>query len=191
MKTSQGPAHSLEALLADTTASAHSMLQKLPSYPHIPAPSELAEKLAISALIVQELSHKRHDIYNFNIENALSLTDGAKTGPSLLVSYARLCSIIKVANLTAEKIGKANFATLKQRKATSLLWKMAIYPDIVVESYVAQQTYVLVDYLLQFSALLTSSYKALGVIEKESGTRVADVAGAVCWRLRGRFWRME
>ncbi|KAI9227942.1 MAG: hypothetical protein DHS80DRAFT_27419 [Piptocephalis tieghemiana] len=115
----------------------------------------VADELALSAIVIQDLSGKRGKDYAFEWSRMLSFE--GDTGPYLQYTHARLCSLEDLALEGREGEGEGrggreggdDLGLLKEKEALSLVATLAQYPDQVLQAQISLEACVLVQYGLR------------------------------------------
>jgi arginyl-tRNA synthetase len=121
-----------------------------------------AKGISIAAVKYAILKNHPNKSISFNLDDALNFE--GDTGPYLLYSYARACSILKKAGkkpgikASAEKVGEKEFELLK---------KLSQFPDIVLASYKTLNSSLIANYSYQISQLFNEFYHSSHVIGSE------------------------
>jgi len=89
------------------------------------------------------------------------------TGPYLQYAHARLCSILRKANIPMPLIHTADLTLLSESHAQNLLRCLAQYPDVINQTLKTREPTTIVTYLFKMTHLLSSSYDVLRVVGEE------------------------
>jgi arginyl-tRNA synthetase len=95
------------------------------------------------------------------------------TGPYLQYAHARLCSIIRKAEVSQEELERADLSLLMESIATELLRALSQWPDVLQQSFETQEPVTVLMYLFKMTHVLSSSYDHLNVIKSEPELKVA------------------
>ncbi|XP_076449166.1 putative arginine--tRNA ligase, mitochondrial [Babylonia areolata] len=120
---------------------------------------EIADKLAVSAVIVQDLKGRRQNNYTFSWDRMLSFS--ADSGVFLQYAHARLCSLLSSCDV--EKTDSVDVRCLQCDAVHQLMTTMARYPELVEETLTSLEPCHVVQYLLKLSHLVNSAYSTLPV----------------------------
>ncbi|KAL2398549.1 Arginine-tRNA ligase, cytoplasmic [Exophiala dermatitidis] len=143
-------------------------------YEQLEDPEAVADILAITAIMVQDLTGKVRNGYEFNI-NQMTAFEG-DTGPYLQYAHARLCSIERKANVDLSKLDSADLSLLKEPHAINLVRALAQYPDVVTNTLKTREPSTVLTYLFKMAHALSSSYDHLQVVGSEPELQKARLA---------------
>lgn len=155
-------------------------------YSQVEDPDAVAEKVGISAVMVQDMSGKRINNYPFDI-NRMTSFEG-DTGPYLQYCHARLNSILRKAGLTREDLvnylenhpdGLDADVLMDQPHAADLLRLMAQYPDVTATALKTLEPSTILTYLFRLAHQLSSCYDVLQVVGAEGGGDVVLARAAL------------
>jgi arginyl-tRNA synthetase len=131
-------------------------------YSQLDNPEAVADTLAITAIMVQDLTGKVRNGYEFNI-NQMTAFEG-DTGPYLQYAHARLCSIERKANADLSTLASADLSLLKEPHAVNLVRALAQYPDVVLNTLKTHEPATVLTYMFKMAHALSSSYDHLQVV---------------------------
>ncbi|KIW22125.1 arginine-tRNA ligase [Cladophialophora immunda] len=143
-------------------------------YAQLDDPERVADVLAITAIMVQDLSGKVRNGYEFNI-NQMTAFEG-DTGPYLQYAHARLCSIERKANADLSALSSADLSLLKESHAINLARSLAQWPDVVLNTLKTREPATVLTYLFKMAHALSSSYDHLQVVGSEPELQKARLA---------------
>ncbi|KAK2768236.1 hypothetical protein FQN54_000088 [Arachnomyces sp. PD_36] len=146
-------------------------------YSQVENPDAVADTLGITAVMVQDMSGKRINNYPFDMTRMTSFE--GDTGPYLQYSHARLCSIMRKAQISPEDIARADFSLLKEPHAIDILRLMAQYPDVTNRAFEVLEPATILTYLFRLTHQVSSSYDVLKVIGAAEGPEVALARAAL------------
>lgn len=146
-------------------------------YVQVEDPYAVADVVGITAVMVQDMSGKRVNNYPFDITRMTSFE--GDTGPYLQYSHARLCSIMRRAQMTSEAIAQADFSLLKEPHAIDLLRIMAQYPDVTIHALKTLEPATILTYLFRLTHQISSGYDVLKVIGAAEGPDVTLARSAL------------
>lgn len=150
------------------------MVKNEKKYAQLDNPEAVADILAITAIMVQDLTGKVRNGYEFNI-NQMTAFEG-DTGPYLQYAHARLCSIERKANADLKALGSADLSLLKEPQAVNLVRSLAQYPDVVLNTLKTREPATVLTYLFKMAHALSSSYDHLQVVGSEPELQKARLA---------------
>ncbi|BAE60159.1 unnamed protein product [Aspergillus oryzae RIB40] len=160
MSTRRGTVKFLDDILRDAKDKMHEVMRSNQAkYEQVEDPEKVADILDISAVLVQDMASKRND-YTFDMDRMTSF-EGDK-GPYLQYSHARLCSIIRKADLPSERLKDADLSLLQEKQAASIVQKLAQWPEL--------------------THALNSSYEHLNVLNSEPELKLARLTLYSCAR---------
>lgn len=143
-------------------------------YEQLEDPDAVADILAITAIMVQDLSGKVRNGYEFNI-NQMTAFEG-DTGPYLQYAHARLCSIERKANADIASLASADLSLLTEPHAINLARALAQYPDVILNTLKTREPATVLTYLFKMAHALSSSYDHLQVVGSEPELQKARLA---------------
>ncbi|KIX96444.1 uncharacterized protein Z520_07710 [Fonsecaea multimorphosa CBS 102226] len=143
-------------------------------YAQLDDPEAVADVLAITAIMVQDLQGKVRNGYEFNI-NQMTAFEG-DTGPYLQYAHARLCSIERKANADLSALSSADLSLLKETHAINLARSLAQWPDVVLNTLKTREPATVLTYLFKMAHALSSSYDHLQVVGSEPELQKARLA---------------
>ncbi|OAQ91500.1 arginyl-tRNA synthetase [Purpureocillium lilacinum] len=166
MSTRKGTAKFLDDIFADCADYMHEkMKQNEAKYAQIKNPEATADILGISGVMVQDMSGKRINDYDFNMDAMTSLE--GDTGPYLQYAHARLCSIKRRAALSEEDLDAADLTLLTESHATNVVRMLAQWPDVLKNALRTLEPTTILTYLFKTAHVVSSSYDQLQVVGSE------------------------
>ncbi|KAH8674325.1 arginyl-tRNA synthetase [Xylariales sp. PMI_506] len=175
MSTRRGTVKFLDDILRDVGDHMHEVMRKnQEKYDQVENPEAVADTLGISSVMVQDMSGKRINNYNFNME-AMTSFEG-DTGPYLQYAHARLCSITRRANLSEDEIAKADLSLLTEAHAINLIRALAQWPDVVQNTLRTLEPITILTYLFKMTHALSASYDHLRIVGSEPELMKARMA---------------
>lgn len=189
MSTRKGTAKFLDDILRDVGDKMHEVMRSNENkYVQVQEPEKVADILGISAVMVQDMSGKRINNYEFDI-NRMTSFEG-DTGPYLQYAHARLCSIARRAELTREDLASADWSLLSEKHAVDVVRSLAQWPDVFINTLKTQEPVTILTYLFKMTHLLSSSYEVLSVVKAEPEVKKARGALYDCARqvLNNGMW---
>ncbi|KAG8625192.1 hypothetical protein KVT40_006943 [Elsinoe batatas] len=181
MSTRKGTAKFLDDILRDVAEKMHDVMRSNEGkYEQVQDPVQTADTLGISAVMVQDMSGKRINNYEFDL-NRMTSFEG-DTGPYLQYAHARLCSIARKAELKREDLESADWTLLSEKHAVDVVRSLAQWPDVFLNTIKTQEPVTVLTYLFKMTHLLSSSYEVLNVVRAEPEVRKARGALYECAR---------
>lgn len=181
MSTRKGTAKFLDDILRDVGEKMHEVMRSNEGkYVQVEDPEKTADTLGISAVMVQDMSGKRINNYEFDI-NRMTSFEG-DTGPYLQYAHARLCSIARKAELSTADLAAADLSLLTEKHAIEVVRSLAQWPDTFVNTLRTQEPVTILTYLFKMTHLLSSSYEQLNVMKAEPEVKKARAALYECAR---------
>ncbi|OOF99542.1 hypothetical protein ASPCADRAFT_203316 [Aspergillus carbonarius ITEM 5010] len=175
MSTRKGTVKFLDDILADVRDKMHEVMKKnTEKYEQVADPERTADILGMSSVMVQDMTGKRINGYDFNLE-AMTSFEG-DTGPYLQYAHARLCSIVRKSGLNVEELDTANLELLTETHATDLARLLAQWPDVLLNTTKTLEPTTILTYLFRMTHVLSSSYDVLKVVGSEPETKKARMA---------------
>ncbi|KAL1986151.1 hypothetical protein VTN96DRAFT_6803 [Rasamsonia emersonii] len=175
MSTRKGTVKFLDDILRDVGDKMHEVMKKnTAKYEQVEDPYKTADILGITAVMVQDMTGKRVNGYDFNLE-AMTSFEG-DTGPYLQYAHARLCSMTRKSGLKREDLESADLSLLTEEHATDLVRLLAQWPDVVLNTYKTLEPTTVLTYLFRMTHILSSGYDVLKVIGSEPEVAKARMA---------------
>jgi arginyl-tRNA synthetase len=175
MSTRKGTVVFLDDILAEARDSMHEVMQKNEDkYKQVTDPEFVADTVGKTGVMIQDMSGKRINNYKFEMQRMISFE--GDTGPYLQYAHARLCSIMRKADVPIEKIKTAELSKLTESHATNLVRCLAQYPDVLQNTLKTLEPTTVVTYLFKMTHLLSSSYDVLRVLGAEEDIMLARLA---------------
>ncbi|RAK97263.1 arginine--tRNA ligase [Aspergillus ibericus CBS 121593] len=175
MSTRKGTVKFLDDILADVRDKMHEVMKKnTEKYEQVADPERTADILGMSSVMVQDMTGKRINGYDFNLD-AMTSFEG-DTGPYLQYAHARLCSIVRKSGLKVEELDTANLDLLTETHATDLARLLAQWPDVLLNTTKTLEPTTILTYLFRMTHVLSSSYDVLKVVGSEPETKKARMA---------------
>lgn len=98
------------------------------------------------------------------------------TGPYLQYAHARLCSISRKADVSAEDLDSADLSLLTESHAVNLVRALSSWPDVVQNTLKTLEPVTVLAYLFKMTHMLSSSYDVLKVVGSEPELKKARMA---------------
>ncbi|RAH48616.1 arginine--tRNA ligase [Aspergillus brunneoviolaceus CBS 621.78] len=175
MSTRKGTVKFLDDILRDVGDKMHEVMRKNEEkYKQVENPEETADILGITSVMVQDMTGKRINGYDFNLD-AMTSFEG-DTGPYLQYAHARLCSIVRKSGLNVEELGDADLSLLKEPHAIDLARQLAQWPDVLLNTTKTLEPTTILTYLFRMTHVLSSSYDVLKVVGSEPELKKARMA---------------
>ncbi|KAI5296380.1 hypothetical protein KEM52_003244 [Ascosphaera acerosa] len=181
MSTRKGTVKFLDDILRDVGEKMHEVMKKNQAkYEQVENPEKVADTLGITAVMVQDMSGKRINGYDFNLD-AMTSFEG-DTGPYLQYAHARLCSMQRKSGLSTADLESANLDLLTETHAVNLTRMLAQWPDVVFNANKTLEPATILTYLFRMTHAVSSSYDVLKVVGSEEETKKARMALYDCAR---------
>ncbi|KAL4736932.1 hypothetical protein BDV11DRAFT_192841 [Aspergillus similis] len=175
MSTRKGTVKFLDDILRDVADKMHETMKKNEEkYAQIENPVETADILGITSVMVQDMSGKRINGYDFNLD-AMTSFEG-DTGPYLQYAHSRLCSILRKAEANVEELPSANLDLLTESHAINLVRLLSSWHDILMMTNKTLEPTTILTYLFRLTHMISSSYDVLQVIGSEPELKKARLA---------------
>lgn len=166
MSTRKGNVVFLDTIINETTKR---ILNVMKSKKHLEVEEakilNVAEKLGLSAIIIQDLKSKKANSYEFNWKRMLSFE--GNTGPYLQYTHSRLCTIeSKIKDvITIENCENVNFSILKDKpEAIQLVRLLSQYHYVLNKTLESLEPSTLVTYLFTISHQISKCYNSMWVL---------------------------
>ncbi|KAI9669596.1 MAG: hypothetical protein M1817_004639 [Caeruleum heppii] len=191
MSTRKGTVKFLDDILKDVGEKMHEVMRgNAEKYAQVEDPEKVADTLGITSVMVQDMSGKRINNYEFSLSRMTSFE--GDTGPYLQYAHARLSSILRKAASTipTASLPTADFTLLTSSPhAMLLLRSLAQWPDVFGQAYKTLEPVTVLGYLFKMGHLLSSSYDHLRILpgggkgeDVDAETARARLALYVCAR---------
>ncbi|KAI9706458.1 MAG: hypothetical protein M1836_003464 [Candelina mexicana] len=181
MSTRKGTVKFLNDILHDVGEKMHDVMRaNKEKYEQVEEPEKTADTVGITAVMVQDMSGKRINNYEFDI-NRMTSFEG-DTGPYLQYAHARLCSIDRKEQIPYADLLSADLSLLTEPHAINLVRVLSQYPDVVQNTLKTNEPVTILTYLFQMTHRLSSSYDILRVKGSESELKKARMALYACAR---------
>ncbi|OXV10503.1 hypothetical protein Egran_01736 [Elaphomyces granulatus] len=175
MSTRKGTVKFLDDILKDVGDKMHEVMKKnAAKYEQVEDPYKTADTLGITAVMVQDMTGKRVNGYDFNLE-AMTSFEG-DTGPYLQYAHARLCSMTRKSGLKPEDLVAADLSLLTETHAIDLVRLLSQWPDVVLNSAKTMEPMTVLTYLFRMTHILSSGYDVLKVLGSEHEVAKARMA---------------
>ncbi|GKZ17015.1 hypothetical protein AbraIFM66951_005743 [Aspergillus brasiliensis] len=175
MSTRKGTVKFLDDILQDVRDKMHEVMKKnTEKYEQVADPEGTADILGMSSVMVQDMTGKRINGYDFNLD-AMTSFEG-DTGPYLQYAHARLCSIVRKSGLNVDELDTANLSLLTETHATDLARLLAQWPDVLLNTTRTLEPTTILTYLFRMTHVLSSSYDVLKVVGSEPELKKARMA---------------
>ncbi|GIJ98325.1 hypothetical protein Aspvir_000441 [Aspergillus viridinutans] len=175
MSTRKGTVKFLDDILRDVADKMHEVMKgNAEKYAQVDNPEETADILGLTSVMVQDMTGKRINGYDFNLD-AMTSFEG-DTGPYLQYAHARLCSIVRKSGLNVEELDSANLDLLTEPHAVDLVRLLATWPDVLLNTTKTLEPTTILTYLFRMTHILSSSYDVLKVVGSEPELKKARMA---------------
>lgn len=176
MSTRKGTAKFLDDILHDVGEKMHEVMRSnAAKYEQVEDPDKTADILGISAVMVQDMSGKRINGYDFDMDRMCSFE--GDTGPYLQYAHARLCSIMRKVNVPTAELVEIDLSPLYESvHAVNLVRTLSQWPDVFVNTLKTQEPVTVLTYLFKMTHVLSSSYEHLQVVGSEEKVMKARLA---------------
>ena len=181
MATRKGNVVFLEDMLNQTKDEMHAVMQKTADkYAQIENPTEVANCVGLSSIMVQDMSARRNKDYEFNWSRMLSFE--GDTGPYIQYSHSRLRSIERMTDFQLD-MSKFDASLLVEPQVHLLLVLLSKYPDIVLEVANTLEPSNIVQYCFELCHAFSITYEHLYVKGREFQLANARLALYTCTRI--------
>lgn len=179
MSSRLGNVQLLSDILDKCSMSTHDMMrQNEAKYAQVPDPDTVADRIGISAVMVQDMTGKRINDYPFDISRMTSFE--GDTGPYLQYCHARLNSMLRRTGLSVEQLAAFVEQDPKvletdlgaNNHCVNLLRLVTQYPDVTTAAYRNLEPSTILTYLFRLTHQLSSCYDAVQVVRAEGGLDV-------------------
>ncbi|KAL1627868.1 arginyl-tRNA synthetase [Diplodia seriata] len=175
MSTRLGTAKALDEVLNIVGEQMHDVMKSNQAkYEQVADPEKTADILGIAAVMVQDMKGKRINNYDFDLSRMTSFE--GDTGPYLEYAHARLCSIVRKAEVKEEDLISADLSLLKEKHAQEVLRMIAQWPDVFNDTLKKQEPATVLTYLFKMTHAVSSSYDHLQVVGSEESVKKARMA---------------
>ncbi|OJD18412.1 arginine-tRNA ligase [Emergomyces pasteurianus Ep9510] len=181
MSTRKGTVKFLNDILKDVGEKMHEVMKKnTTKYEQVENPEQTADILGITSVMVQDMSGKRINGYEFNLDDMTSFE--GDTGPYLQYAHARLCSMTRKAEIDQSELSSADLSLLTEPHAIDLIRLLASWPDVVFNTTKTLEPTTILTYLFRMTHVLSSGYDVLKVVGSEPELKKARMAMYDCAR---------
>ncbi|PGH12123.1 arginine-tRNA ligase [Polytolypa hystricis UAMH7299] len=175
MSTRKGTVKFLNDILKDVGEKMHEVMRKnTAKYEQVAEPEKTADILGITSVMVQDMSGKRINGYDFNLD-AMTSFEG-DTGPYLQYAHARVCSITRKAEIDPSELASADLSLLSEPHAINLVRLLAQWPDVAFNATKTLEPATILTYLFKMTHTLSSGYDVLKVVGSEPELKKARMA---------------
>lgn len=182
MSTRKGTAVFLDQILDEAKATMHQVMQKNESkYNQIEDPETVSDIVGISSVMIQDMSAKRINDYEFSWDRMTSFE--GDTGPYLQYAHSRLCSMQRKSGLTDADVTNANLSLLTEPAAVEIIKLLIVWPAVVQQTYKAQEPSTIVTYQYRLCHAISGAYDKLWVSGQEAELAKARMALYVASRI--------
>lgn len=182
MSTRKGTAVFLDQILEEAKSSMFTVMQKnSEKFAQIQDPDHVADVVGISAVMIQDMSAKRINNYEFAWDRMTSFE--GDTGPYMQYAHSRLCSIQRKIGMSDEEVLDADLSLLTEPEATSLVKLLATWPAVVQQTYKVQEASTIVTYIYRLCHAFSLAYDKLWVSGQEAELAKARLALYIATRL--------
>lgn len=188
MSTRKGTVKFLDDILKEVAEKMHEVMRtNADKYSQVENPEQVADTLGITSVMVQDMSGKRLNNYEFNI-NRMTSFEG-DTGPYLQYAHARLCSIVRRVGIPYDTLHDADLSLLTSSASTAhsshaalLIRSLAQWPDVFNNTLKTLEPVTVLIYLFKMTHMLSSSYDHLKILGSEPELARARLALYECAR---------
>ena len=167
MSTREGTVIYLQDLINDAVEKSMKILDEKGT--EVENKENLAKQIGIGALVFNDLKHNKIKDVVFDLNEVLRF-DG-ETGPYVQYMYARICSIIKKANIDVENIKDSDY---KYNDAESELVKLlAKLPKAIVDAGESYEPSILTRYIIDVASAFSTFYNSNTVLSDDESTKNA------------------
>lgn len=182
MSTRKGTAVFLDQILEEAKATMHQVMQRNENkYNQIEDPETVSDIVGISSVMIQDMSAKRINDYDFSWERMTSFE--GDTGPYLQYAHSRLCSMQRKAGLTDADLANADLSLLTEPAAAEIIRLLICWPAVVQQTYKTQEPSTVVTYLYRLCHAISGAYDKLWVQGQEAELGKARMALYVAGRV--------
>lgn len=102
------------------------------------------------------------------------------TGPYLQYAHARICSIIRKAEVNYDQLVHADLSLLTEDHARDLVRLLSQWPDVFQQTFKTQEPVTTLTYLFRLAHVLSGSIDHLNVIKSETQLKLARLVLYAC-----------
>lgn len=158
MSTRRGEVLFLEDVLEEAQSRMINNMRRSRTSKELEDPELTAERIGISALIVQDFKGPLISDYKFEWDKVLQAQ--GDTGVFLQYTHARLCSLLQQQDC---EISCSDFSPLVDSRSVSLLQHLLRYDEVLLQCATDLQPKHLVNFLMTLSHLVASAHRELPV----------------------------
>ncbi|XP_059355238.1 probable arginine--tRNA ligase, mitochondrial isoform X1 [Carassius carassius] len=181
MSTRRGEVVFLEDVLEEARSRMLNNMRQSSTSKELEEPEQTAERVGISALIIQDFRGPLMSDYKFDWDKVLQAH--GDTGVFLQYTHARLCSLLR--RHVHETYSCSDVSPLVDSRSVSVLQHLLRYDEVLLQTVNELQPRPLVNFLLTLSHLVAVAHRELPV--KGSSAAVAQVNTPVMFRIAGCY----
>ncbi len=141
---------------------------------------KISEKVAVGAIKYALLSVSPTKKITFNWEQVLDFEQNS--GPFIQYAYTRAHNILRKINFKIPK--NADLSYLKEEKEIELVWKLAEFPNVVLEAAKMFRPDIIAEYANKLAQIFNSFYQRYRVLQAENeNVRNARIALVEAYRV--------
>ncbi|KAK7133618.1 hypothetical protein R3I94_015477 [Phoxinus phoxinus] len=172
MSTRRGEVVFLEDVLEEARSRMINNMRQSRTSKVLEEPEQTAEKIGISALIIQDFKGPLMSDYKFDWDKVLQAQ--GDTGVFLQYTHARLCSLLR--RHASETYSCRDVSPLMDSRSVSVLQHLLRYDEVLLQSVNDLQPRHLVNFLMTLSHLVASAHRELPV----KGSPAATAQARLC-----------
>ncbi len=169
LSTRKGNALYAEDILKEAISRARKAIEA--KNPNLQDKESTASKIGIGAVIFHDLSNQLIKDVNFNWDDVLNF-DGM-TAPYIQYTYARCKSILRKSYHSNNDV---DIVHLTDDISYELVKKLSLYPDIIKDTAVKFEPYLIARYAYQLSVLFNKFYHECRILNAEDEVKKARIA---------------
>ncbi|KAJ2725696.1 arginyl-tRNA synthetase [Coemansia sp. Benny D115] len=161
MSTRKGTVVFLDDMLREAKNIMHDVMRKNEEkYRQVENPEDIADKLGISAIVVQDMMAKRIKDYDFNWDRILNFE--GDTGPYIQFTHSRLCSIERKATVSINP--DADVSLLNEEHAREIINLVSRYPEVLASAMQSLEPCTVIQYILKLSRATSAALEQMRVV---------------------------
>ena len=178
MSTREGNIIKLEDLLNEAISRVNKIIEE--KNPDLENKEETAKRIGIGAVIFNDLYNSRIKDEIFDWDTMLNFN--GETGPYLQYMYVRTNSVLEKAG-KVENLANIDISTLKDEATINLVKTIYSFGDIIKQSAIKDEPYIISRYLINVAQLFSSFYNENKIIVEDEQVKNARVYVTYCTNL--------
>ncbi|MEF3303519.1 arginine--tRNA ligase [Paenibacillus sp. GYB003] len=153
--------------------------------PSLDDKDEVAKQVGVGAIVFNDLSNNRIKDVSFSWKDVLNFE--GESGPYVQYTYARACSVLRKAGLSAQKAGEAfagesgfDASLLANPEAQQVVKELAAFPDKVVQAMDKLEPSIVSRHLIDIAQSFNRFYHECPILTDDAALKTARLALVAC-----------